>query len=355
MAPSHLQGLNIVQPSPPPTPYLSDADLLSLPLPDLNAQLELWTNLNFQSDEPLVHVDRSRLHESKHKHASDDYDRYNDQDEETQVRAGIAETTAHENVVNPTVLPPSGVAHHGHANPPGVGVPAGMQMPLDISSILASFGIDPFLAPAVQQSANQSPSANSIAQLLAMQATTFLPPQLNPQASAPPVQPVQPTPVQPAKQLQTQAQTQRQHQQPQSPPTPAPAPKRARTARASVSSADTPAPESPESDEKQFGTPLNAGEDKRRRNTAASARFRLKKKEREAALERKAKELEVRVGELEKECEALRRENGWLKGLVVGVTGAGAVQQQQQATGVTGAKRTREESEGFGEQSVATA
>ncbi|KAI0339951.1 hypothetical protein BDW22DRAFT_1296185, partial [Trametopsis cervina] len=60
-----------------------------------------------------------------------------------------------------------------------------------------------------------------------------------------------------------------------------------------------------------------AAEDKRRRNTAASARFRLKKKEREAALEKKAKELETRVGELEKECEALRRENGWLKGLVV--------------------------------------
>ncbi|KZW01805.1 hypothetical protein EXIGLDRAFT_760412 [Exidia glandulosa HHB12029] len=71
------------------------------------------------------------------------------------------------------------------------------------------------------------------------------------------------------------------------------------------------------------GTPVTAAEDKRRRNTAASARFRAKKKEREAALERRAKELEVRVGELERECEALRRENGWLKGLVVGVTQAG--------------------------------
>ena len=91
---------------------------------------------------------------------------------------------------------------------------------------------------------------------------------------------------------------------------------------------------------------MTAAEDKRRRNTAASARFRLKKKEREAALERKAKELEVRVGELEKECEALRRENGWLKGLVVGVTGAGAVQQQQLQHAVsvdTGMKRPRED------------
>ncbi|KAF9227920.1 hypothetical protein BS17DRAFT_640171, partial [Gyrodon lividus] len=58
-------------------------------------------------------------------------------------------------------------------------------------------------------------------------------------------------------------------------------------------------------------------EDKRRRNTAASARFRLKKKEREAALESRAKELEERVVELERECQGLRRENGWLKGLVV--------------------------------------
>ncbi|KAE9394982.1 hypothetical protein BT96DRAFT_772183, partial [Gymnopus androsaceus JB14] len=58
-------------------------------------------------------------------------------------------------------------------------------------------------------------------------------------------------------------------------------------------------------------------EDKRRRNTAASARFRQKKKEREAALEAKAKELQDQVTGLEKECETLRRENNWLKGLVV--------------------------------------
>ena len=108
---------------------------------------------------------------------------------------------------------------------------------------------------------------------------------------------------------------------------------------------ESPEPEALE--EKSSGTPMTAAEDKRRRNTAASARFRLKKKEREAALERKAKELEVRVGELEKECEALRRENGWLKGLVVGVTG-GAVQQQQLQQHQTGpvdagTKRPRED------------
>ncbi|KAH8806593.1 hypothetical protein DL96DRAFT_1631130 [Flagelloscypha sp. PMI_526] len=85
------------------------------------------------------------------------------------------------------------------------------------------------------------------------------------------------------------------------------------------SSTSSPASASSPSDD---GDPMSAAADKRRRNTMASARFRVKKKEREAALESKANELKVRVGELEKECEGLRRENGWLKGLVVGVTGA---------------------------------
>lgn len=65
---------------------------------------------------------------------------------------------------------------------------------------------------------------------------------------------------------------------------------------------------------------VSASEDKRRRNTLASARFRLKKKEREAAMEKKAKELDDKVTELERECESLRKENQWLKGLVVGAT-----------------------------------
>ncbi|KAJ3774084.1 hypothetical protein FB446DRAFT_833532 [Lentinula raphanica] len=69
-------------------------------------------------------------------------------------------------------------------------------------------------------------------------------------------------------------------------------------------------------------TPPSVAKDKRRRNTAASARFRLKKKEREIALENNVKELEARVSALEKECEGLERENGWLRGLVAGVTGA---------------------------------
>ncbi|GAA5836129.1 hypothetical protein JCM9279_002204 [Rhodotorula babjevae] len=58
-------------------------------------------------------------------------------------------------------------------------------------------------------------------------------------------------------------------------------------------------------------------EDKRRRNTAASARFRVKKKQREQELEQTAKELRERVAVLEKEVDTLKTENGWLRSLVV--------------------------------------
>ncbi|GAA5881519.1 hypothetical protein JCM16303_005688 [Sporobolomyces ruberrimus] len=57
-------------------------------------------------------------------------------------------------------------------------------------------------------------------------------------------------------------------------------------------------------------------EDKRRRNTAASARFRVKKKQREQALEQTAQELRDRVAALEQDVETLRTENGWLRGLI---------------------------------------
>ncbi|PWN34790.1 uncharacterized protein FA14DRAFT_114560, partial [Meira miltonrushii] len=57
-------------------------------------------------------------------------------------------------------------------------------------------------------------------------------------------------------------------------------------------------------------------EDKRRRNTAASARFRMKKKQREAALESHTKELQDEMSELRAELEKVRNENQWLKGLI---------------------------------------
>lgn len=73
------------------------------------------------------------------------------------------------------------------------------------------------------------------------------------------------------------------------------------------------------------GRPLNleeasrhaADEDKRRRNTAASARFRVKKKQREQALEKSAKEMSDKVSSLESKVSQLETENKWLKNLLV--------------------------------------
>ncbi|KAI1851681.1 hypothetical protein JX265_010764 [Neoarthrinium moseri] len=66
---------------------------------------------------------------------------------------------------------------------------------------------------------------------------------------------------------------------------------------------------------------LAAEEDKRRRNTAASARFRVKKKAREQALERREKELNDEVSQLKNRITHLETENKWLRGLVMEKTG----------------------------------
>ena len=59
-----------------------------------------------------------------------------------------------------------------------------------------------------------------------------------------------------------------------------------------------------------------AEEDKRRRNTAASARFRVKKKQREQALEKQSKEMSEKVQMLEGKVQQLEMENKWLKELI---------------------------------------
>jgi TolA-binding protein len=61
---------------------------------------------------------------------------------------------------------------------------------------------------------------------------------------------------------------------------------------------------------------MAAEEDKRRRNTAASARFRIKKKQREQALEKQTKEMTDKVQQLEGKVQQLEMENKWLKGLI---------------------------------------
>ncbi|KAK4984034.1 hypothetical protein LTR66_008627 [Elasticomyces elasticus] len=82
-----------------------------------------------------------------------------------------------------------------------------------------------------------------------------------------------------------------------------------------------------------------AEEDKRRRNTAASARFRVKKKQREAALEKSAREMTEKMQRLEARVGQLEMENKWLKGLII-EKGATGVEEawKQYSDGAKGAK-----------------
>ncbi|TEB30380.1 hypothetical protein FA13DRAFT_1733693 [Coprinellus micaceus] len=305
MAPTNIQGLNIVHPQ-----IQTDShDLLSgQPYPDLSAQLDLWTNLTFESDEPL----------NARPSPDDKYSRKSAQDEEDEEAARSPVTTekaVHDGHINVVTGINLGNNHHDSAPRPHQ---ASVPPPFDVTSFLAGFGIDPFSIPAAQPQPH--PISPSLAQLLAYhsaaaQAHHHVPTYAHPAMPQVPAQSVE-LPNNSYLRNSTPA------ARPSSPSPSAvseepPAAKRARTRKASVSAAA-----SPEGDTGANHNSASAAEDKRRRNTAASARFRLKKKEREAALESKAKELEQKVSDLERECEGLRRENGWLKGLVVGVTGA---------------------------------
>ncbi|KAK9704202.1 hypothetical protein K7432_010325 [Basidiobolus ranarum] len=74
----------------------------------------------------------------------------------------------------------------------------------------------------------------------------------------------------------------------------------------------------PEIDEEETGTDkVAAEEDKRRRNTAASARFRIKKKLREQTLEKTAKEMTTRAELMEGKVKELEMEIKWLRGLLL--------------------------------------
>jgi hypothetical protein len=312
MSPSNLQGLNIVQPS---ESYLADShdsqDLLSnlSHFPELSAQLGLWTNLAFESDEPpLVDLDNNDKNLGGDEATRPTLSVEDDEDDDTN-DGQPAQADNHDNVVVADPVPPRPTQPRTASHPVNA---------FDIGNLLAGFGIDPFMVPPVQSTSTAPSLAPSLAHLLS----------LYPHAAYP---------------LSQAPASAEQSAQP-------PAAKRARVRRRSSTagtndSANDTAPPSPAATvAPAISSSLSPAEDKRRRNTAASARFRLKKKEREAALEKKSKELEIRVTELERECEGLRRENGWLKGLVVGVTGAGAGQQHQTAAVSEGVKRLREDS-----------
>ncbi|KAF9968553.1 hypothetical protein BGZ70_002457 [Mortierella alpina] len=70
-------------------------------------------------------------------------------------------------------------------------------------------------------------------------------------------------------------------------------------------------------DDPDYSSKVAAEEDKRRRNTAASARFRQKKKLREQALEQTAREKTARAEALEVRVRELEMEVRWLRGLIV--------------------------------------
>jgi hypothetical protein len=322
MAPSTLQGLNVVQPRTESTNQLSDADLLTVPNypPELAAQLDLWTNLAFQSDEPsssfrygldssptlgsasgITNADGSRKRS---------YTQRDEEDEDDEAPAGPAIPDGHENVVNPTSTT---VQTHAAA------ISAGAQADLDLHTFLASLGL-PMNVTLPSEPGSTGPSLGAI---LSMYQNQGSPDATTPSTTAPARALAPISTGAPASSSSSASRTTKKA-------------RKASNATSSSASAVTPFPPatpiSPTSpldafdDEDQDNDELLAGltpaEDKRRRNTAASARFRAKKKEREQALERKAKDLDGRVADLERECEALRRENGWLRGLVVGATGA---------------------------------
>ncbi|KAG0300219.1 hypothetical protein BGZ98_009360 [Dissophora globulifera] len=70
-------------------------------------------------------------------------------------------------------------------------------------------------------------------------------------------------------------------------------------------------------DDPDYASKLVSGEDKRRRNTAASARFRQKKRLREQLLEKTAKAMTEKSELLEARVKELEMEIKWLRGLIV--------------------------------------
>lgn len=295
--PSSLQGLNIVYPPPRPSDNPSQ-DLTPPPgFPDLSAQLDLWTNLSFASDEPFIDKHRKELA------ALEILDqKFADGDEAEASHERSLFINADKPARTPIDIGILSIPPAGHEGSTDVN---GNQGSFDLGSFLAGFGIDPFLVPPQAS----LPPTSDLSSIPRLQKPTISPLSSTSDVSAPAF---------PNRRGET------------------PVVKRSRTRQdSSASQASAIAPSALQQrsigseravsefseDHDPLTTPLTTSEDKRRRNTAASARFRAKKKEREQALEKRSRDLENKVNELERECEGLRRENGWLKGLVVGVTG----------------------------------
>lgn len=151
MAHSPLHGLNVVQPDVSSDQYADSQDplLANAHFPDLAAQLDLWSNLTFQTDEPLL--DRATRKFS----AEEDFSGSlaGDDDKEDDVEAeGPASLEGHVNAVNPTAVSNMSVQHHQQQQ----------QQPYDMGSILAGFGIDPFMVPQVPAAQPPGPSSREL-------------------------------------------------------------------------------------------------------------------------------------------------------------------------------------------------
>ncbi|KAL2833294.1 hypothetical protein BDW59DRAFT_77844 [Aspergillus cavernicola] len=107
-----------------------------------------------------------------------------------------------------------------------------------------------------------------------------------------------------------------------SPTTPAPGPKRKSTQKIPAMSVEEAAR-------------VVAEEDKRRRNTAASARFRVKKKMREQSLEKTVKDTSEKNAALEARVTALELENQWLKNLITEKNGKSAEEGKKAESDIT--------------------
>ena len=292
--PSPLHGLNVVY-LPPRLTTTPTQDLLASPpdFPGLTNQTDLWTDLSFASDEPPIDT-HTRERESEADSNLLEIDERSEMDRTTQQHRLIMHLDKKHQPAPVDTSTQSVVATDNQSSPHPQG-------PFDLTSFLAGFGIDPFLVPPQPESDYSSLSSLSQSSLSSISAVGDIAQHSLSQADGE---------AQPASKRSRTGKNLIISQA----PVVVPALRQAEpsSARAASELSD---------DHDPLTTPLTPAEDKRRRNTAASARFRAKKKEREQALERRSKDLETRVNELERECEGLRRENGWLKGLVIGVTG----------------------------------
>ncbi|KAF9452768.1 hypothetical protein P691DRAFT_627046, partial [Macrolepiota fuliginosa MF-IS2] len=154
---ANIQGLNIIQPQQ----SSSDAqDLLSgQAFPDISAQLDLWTNLTFDTDEGSL----SRNDDDKLQHGAVE----EEEDEAKTPITASGEKAIHDGHVNVVTATNLGTNVPNNSSQSTVEESALPHLPaFDINTLLSGFGIDPYAG--LSQQANPGAIAPSLAQLLAL-------------------------------------------------------------------------------------------------------------------------------------------------------------------------------------------